>query len=124
MDSPLGIVSAMPNNRFRILLEKVLARTKDGALPWEETPNENAFQVMFERGALVVSQKGRYDEAEGRTVHTITVTVFNRDGRIVEENTVHESDADYRLTRQLYQEARSRARESDDVIEELISELG
>lgn len=104
------------NQKFEELVERVYKKTEDGAIEWAE----DAFEVGLGNRVLMVFR--RYTSHDNHPY--IGVTLFDEAGRVIENETFPE-DLDFGSSRaeDLYRLARSKARNSEQAIDELLREL-
>lgn len=53
----------MDNQKFNLILDKLLERTEEGKLEWKATSNENTFLVVLKDSSISVSYE--FDEYDG-----------------------------------------------------------
>ena len=117
----------MEHQKLLELADRARDKTRHGELNWRETADEDSFQALFDTGSLVIS----YDRShpEDTTVpifHYINLAVLNRSGSVVDEACFSsERDYDsYESLYELFQLSRRSARDSDQVLDGLMRELG
>lgn len=111
----------MATDKFERFLEAVLGKSKDHGLRWEEMTNENEFQVLFDHGTLIITQSDDWND-DGTTIPSASAILLNEEGRVVDE-IVARRESEFELVNSIFKLARSQARRSDSVLDELMNEL-
>ena len=58
----------MDNQKFNLILDKILERTEEGKLEWKATANENTFLIVLRDSSISVSYE--FDEYDGSQYYT------------------------------------------------------
>lgn len=58
----------MDNQKFNLILDKLLERTEEGKLEWKATSNENIFLVVLKDSSISISYE--FDEYSGSQYYT------------------------------------------------------
>lgn len=114
----------MADEKMKILIQRLLEKTKEGEIRWIETPSMDAFQASFANYSVEIEQ-----EENG----TMCLRVYNKDGRVLESITnleIISSDGDYyhnqeqaRSLIDLHNLARRQSLKVNDALEDLLSQL-
>ena len=117
----------MEHQKLLELAERVRDKTRHGELKWRETADEDSFQALFDTGSLVISYDRSHPEDNTIPIsHYINLAVLNRAGSVVDEacfSSQREYD-EYESLYELFQLSGRSARDSDQVLDGLIRELG
>lgn len=106
----------MANAKMISLLRKLLSKTRESGLQWQEDPFEDAFYATIAGSAIYVKS----------IENKITIELRNTSGTILDNVSDDDSALEYedRLSvRELFELARRYALGTDDVIDKVISEL-
>jgi hypothetical protein len=113
-------------DRQRRLVERLLDRTRAGELSWEETVEDNTFQVSFSKNSVQI----RYVDLHRGSEYQISI--IDDRGQITEvfsDVQLHLEDNNTprpwrAIMHEIYSSARRRALKADEVIDSILSEIG
>ncbi|MGC2238436.1 MAG: hypothetical protein WA584_19940 [Pyrinomonadaceae bacterium] len=82
----------MDNQKFNLVLDKILERTNQGRLEWETTANRNTFLAVLQDSAISIAQN--FDDYDGDLpeCEIYTFDFRNENGEIVESIDVYDAD--------------------------------
>lgn len=112
----------MASASFSLLIDGLIDRTDRGAVQWKDMLHDDAFQTMLEKGSIVVRKDYKYN-ADNKRIDFISVSVLDKQGRIVEEHRSIDIGEDSVAYSSLFERARSSARNNQEVIENILREL-
>jgi hypothetical protein len=108
------------------LVERLHERTIKSRVPWQDTSEEEVYQVSFAAGYSVqITERG----AEQDTGLEYVLTITNEEGDIVDEfsdsdfDEIHEDKRASELMRETFRRARKVAQGSDRAIDAILDEL-
>ncbi len=104
------------------LMESLSRQTAEGFLSWQPTPEENTFRLVKKSGAIRVFRQEGYDPDYEQVHITRKFVVLNNSGNEVENYSVAEHH--YEVFDNLYKAARRSAYSVDDLLDNLIQEIG
>lgn len=110
------------SQRVKDLVGLLLKRTRDGALKWQTTADENTFRLASRTANVRATKSEVVDPAALTPVELRRLSVTNEFGRVIEEY-FPESPLEIDQFDQLFSVARRSASNTDDVLEELMKEL-
>ena len=107
----------MAESSVKALIVRLLLRTGEGKLKWEETPTEGVFQTAFPEYVVRIMERS----------NDYVIRVLDSNGSVVEEETDSDLRGDwpqaYGVMRELYIEARRSAKGVDKAIRDILSAL-
>lgn len=124
----------MPYHNIEIFIEKLLKKSLLGMVKWEPTADENVFKVTFSKYIVTISKhterdieenKFSYDEEDSSyyvlSLYNIKEILIDR---ISDTDLVDQIEDAHSYFKGIYDSARRISMGIDEVIEELIDELG
>jgi hypothetical protein len=102
-------------NAILQVLEKLLARTNEGRIPWKTTVDEKSFTASFGATSVVIEELipfGRY-----------AFRILDEAGREIESANTSNLESNTDMFQDLFYEARRLARDTDNKLEALLAEL-
>jgi hypothetical protein len=102
------------------------SKTNEGVLPWEKTAAKDRFQTAFTNYSVQIFERRNDDESTD-----VVIRLLNQDGKVIEEYTdadiqpyfPGDSNASFKLLRDLFNAARRSALGADKAIDDLLNEL-
>jgi hypothetical protein len=119
----------MQSEKYRQLVDKLVAKTDRRELDWRESAHPDGFQVSFPNYSLLLRQKER-GEAFGAPPPDIILSIVDMNGSVVDTIYNFEIDGEgrekpyYLKMRDLYRMVRQQVLGADKAVEEILSELG
>lgn len=119
----------MDDQKFKLILEKIMERTKEGKLEWKTTANRNTFLTVLQDSSISVSYEteriedfiGNEDiyifdfrNENGEIVESIIVTRHNKAGESVEE---------FEKAEIIYKIARNQSLKVDKTVDRILEQL-
>jgi hypothetical protein len=118
----------MQSEKYRQLVDRLIAKTDRHELDWKEGGYPESFQVSFPNYALLLREK--VTEGFGAPPPDIMLLIVDMDGTVIDTIYNFEIDADgptkpyYLKMRDLYRMVRQQVLGADKAVEEILSELG
>ncbi len=123
----------MENDKLNSLLDKLIERTKTGAVIWTSTSGENQYKAEFKTSAVTVEKFNSIVKHPSSTVPiqrpTYTITVLNDKGTIIEKQkyidhgNFRSGDEVISKIKQLYDTAYNKHHKIDETLDDLLNEL-
>jgi hypothetical protein len=119
----------MQSEKYRQLVDKLMAKTDRHELDWKEAAFPESFQVSFPNYSLLMREKER-PEGFGAPPPDITLSIIDMSGNVVDTIYNFEIDGEgrerpyYLKMRDLYRAVRQQVLGADKAVEEILSELG
>ena len=109
----------MASEKFEILLEKLLSKTQEKDIRWDETPNESAFRIPLGDGLVRIEYGADFDNEEYYVAY-----LQNRKGRTLDQiGPLYQGAATRGLLFDLFRAARVSALGVDDILEGMVADL-
>jgi hypothetical protein len=108
--------------RIEALMQLLLRGTRDNALQWQPTADENAFRLSSPTANIRLNRSEAFDELEHESYFHRTLSVLNDQARLIEEYSPTTAAAKQAFD-ELYALARRSAYNTDAVLEKLMTEL-
>jgi hypothetical protein len=116
-------------SRYETLVSRLIEWTKRTDLCWESTTGQDTFITVMNRGSVEVVRLQDYDQ-DGDPVEWYELVILDRDGRVAERLSSQPGltgrDAkpfSLPLLSELFKLARSRALDTERLVDDLIGEL-
>jgi len=118
----------MSSLKSKALIIRLLDRTNEGKVEWEETDIEGVYQASFRSHSVQIARKPARGDPEG--AEDIVLAVYNQEGKLIDEI----GDPDlvqfglstqeaFQLMSKLYETARRYAMGVEQAIDNLLQEL-
>ena len=114
----------MNNQKFNLVLDRLLDRTIEGKLEWEKTANRNTFLAVLQESTIAISQDFEAD-AEFPSV-SYTFDFRNENGEIVESIDVFDSVEEreiFEKANQIFDLARQQSSTVDKTLDHILEQL-
>ena len=109
----------MASERFTQLITELHEATVNGKIRWLEAATEGTFRVGLGEGLVRIEPQYNHEaDQPGYAIY-----LLNKHARIVDEFETWEGGENYPLLRELYQSARGSARNINEVIDLMLSDL-
>src|ERR1700733_6717337 len=119
----------MQSEKYRQLVDKLMAKTERHELEWKEGAYPDSFQVSFPNYSLMLEKKER-PEGFGAPPPDIMLSIIDMAGSVIDTIYNFEIDAEgrekpyYLKMRELHRSVRQQVLGADKAVEEILSELG
>jgi hypothetical protein len=119
----------MQSEKYRQLVDRLIAKTDRRELAWKEGVYPESFQISFPHYSLLLREKEGTEGFENPP-SDITVILFDMSGKVIDTISNFEIDAEgwekpyYPKMRDLYRMVRQQVLGADKAVEEILSELG
>jgi hypothetical protein len=119
----------MQSEKYRHLIDRLIAKTDSRELPWKEGVYPESFQVAFPNYSLLLREEERH-EVFGSPPADIAIAVLDMSGKVIDTIYNFEIDAEgrerpyYLKMRDLFRMVRQQVLGADKAVEEILSELG
>ena len=104
---------------YSTLMTRIIQRTKEGEVNWQNTANENTIAVYFTGFALMISEG--HDTFHDESF--VRVALVNENGDEIDAFVSSDEDGDYRKMSQLYASGRRKAKRIDVALNTMLEEL-
>ncbi len=116
----------MDDQKFNLVLDKLLEKTKEGKLEWETTANRKTFLAVLQDSAISINHSYRdaNDVFDASSLYTFDFR--NADGKVVESIAVFDSTEDnekYKKASQIFELARSQSLNIDKTLDHILEQL-
>ena len=119
----------MQLEKYRQLVDRLIAKTDRRELEWKESAYPGSFQVSFPHHSVLLNEKERV-EAFTDAPPDITLSLIDMSGKVID--TVYNFEIDqepakkpyYLKMRDLYRTVRQQVLGAEKAVEEILSELG
>ncbi len=118
----------MDNQKFSLILEKLLERTEEGKLKWKNTANRNTYLVVLEDSSISISRNFIDDEYLGPD-EFYTFDFRNGNGDIVESVDILKFIGSDKPTKEfekaeiIYKIARNQSLKVDKIVDRILEQL-
>lgn len=104
------------------LVARLLYRTEEGEVKWEETETEGVYQVAFPEYSIRVYSRS-YSNEDGNGEPYFGLAIFNDHGSLVEEvwDPTLDNEFTYHVLRKLYEGARRKAMGVEQALDNLLN---
>ena len=119
----------MRSEKYRQLIDRLIAKTDRRELAWKEGVYPDSFQVSFPNYSLLLREKER-PEAFGSPPPDITLALLDMSGKVIDMIYNFEIDGEgrekpyYLKMRDLFRLVRQQVLGVDKAVEEILGELG
>ena len=114
----------MRNEKYNQLITKLLNATSEGRLSWEQTNQENEYQVTIGDNMVLISGPRR---SIGFNVNlemeNMSVAIVNVDGVEIDRQKVEPSDPSYNVFMELCAKVREIYYKVDETLQDIINEV-
>ncbi len=109
----------MASEKFSVLLEKLLSKTREKDIRWHETANESAFRIALGDGLIRIEHSADFENDEYYAAY-----LQNRKGRTLDQiGPLYAVDATRELLSELFEAARISALGVDDILESMVADV-
>ena len=115
----------MDNQKFNLVLDRILEKTGLGKLEWETTANRNTFLAVLQDSAISITQDyDTYDE-QFSAGEFFTLDFRNENGDIVESIDIYNSEVgeNFEKAKQVFELARQRSLKIDKTLDHILEQL-
>ena len=114
------------DNKIHALVQKLIERTNQGKVNWEPTANAGTFQAAFPSYSVHIFKHKNFDYDQ---TEDYFITLHDQEGEMIDEisdNQLKDTGFEnaYQRVAHLYNEARRKAMGVNQVIDDLLSQLG
>ena len=109
------------SDKFLKLMDELRQATIEGKITWEETADESQFRALLKPGMVRIGRQVLYSE-DGDITTTYSITLLNREGRVVEEFMTPEPYLEQMGG--LFELARRTAMKGEQLLDDFLAELG
>lgn len=114
----------MKNNRYNVVIDKLLEATSQGVLSWDQTSNKNEYQaVVGDISVLIVGPRKSLGFSANLDMESMSIALVNKDGVEIDRQKVEKSDVSYDKFLSLCERVRLQYYKVDEVLSELESKL-
>jgi hypothetical protein len=117
----------MDNQKFNLVLDKILEKTGQGKLEWETTANRNTFLAVLQDSAISITRS--FNDYDGLPIHPSQFYTFdfrNENGDIVESIDIYNSKEDrknFEKANQIFDLARHQPSKIDKTLDHILEQL-
>lgn len=105
------------NQKFSLILERLLERTKEGKLEWKSTADKNTFLVVLKDSSISIQG----NEAYGLGIYEFSFR--NEDGEIIQSVRIFHSDEEFEKAQSLFNSIRRHALNIDQTLDHILEQL-
>jgi len=116
----------MDDQKFNLVLDKLLEKTKKGKLEWETTANRNTFLAVLQDSAISINHGYQSANDVFDECHLYTFDFRNENGDVVESIAVSDSTENsekYEKAGQIFELARSQSLNIDKTLDYILEQL-
>lgn len=114
----------MEKNKFLKLLSDLREATAQGRVQWQDTADEDMFRAGIGNGMVRVGESKEFDPEEVLPPSTVyTAWLLDRKGQVADELKAYHGE-EYVTLSDLYRMARRLARNADDLLSNMLAEIG
>lgn len=114
----------MRNEKYNQLITKLLNATSEGRLSWEQTNQDNEYQVTIGDNSVLISGPRR---SIGFNVNldmeNMSIAIVNVDGVEIDRQKVEPSDPSYNVFMELCDRVRKICYKVDETLQDIINEV-
>lgn len=115
-------MTASHESKLRLLTRGLLKSTEANDVAWQETASEDRFCATLKHGVVEVERIEFQPNELADVQETFRLTVLDPVGRVVES--FSPADDEDHILLHLFQLARSKARNGENLLDSLLSEIG
>lgn len=114
----------MINEKYKVLVDRLISSTKNKLVKWEQTSSESMFKTKVGLGTITI-EKSIYRDINGyTTTESCKLAIFNDEG--VEADNIHllnDNSKDYNLLEDLYMVVNDSTLKISDTVQSMLDEL-
>ncbi len=112
-------MSNMDNQKFKLILDKLLERTEEEKLEWKATANDNTFLVVLQDSSISVS----YEFAELYNLEYYTFNFRNENGETVASVSLKKDEKEFEKAQKIFNLARQHSFMNNKTVDSILEQL-
>lgn len=121
----------MIKEKYETLIRKLFEATGEGKIEWEETSSKNEYLTKIGNSAVSIgfydpddlTNSFYYSPSGAAPELFYYLSIFNSDGKLIDNETMKESDPDFETMKTLYQEVRRAYYKVDKTLDDILNNL-